>query len=339
MSQLRKSVSVVLTVKNDASGCVVVFDALRRQSRQPDEIVVVDGGSSDNTLETVRSLANSDSRIRLVVAPGANIACGRNLAAAAANGQILACTDAGCRPLPDWLEQLVRPFEQDAKVDLVAGMYRVIGESLLERVVGLATMRGQLGPVNPETFNPSARSMACTRDLWCRLGGWPEWLNYSEDTLFDQKARASGCGFRFVRTAVVEWRPRGSLRAIAKQFYRYGTGRGQTQIGAADFHYNLRNIGIMGVTAGLCSVSWWATVPLVVLFSYFYLWTFHRKAVSVAQTTGRPFAYLICLLVMWIVLASNLVGYLVGSWQRLRAGARFRCSMEEYLDVVGARSS
>jgi succinoglycan biosynthesis protein ExoA len=181
--------------------------------------------------------------------------------------------------------------------------------------------------------------MACTRELWRRLGGWPEWLNYSEDTLFDQKARASKCGWRFAPTAVVEWRPRGSLRAIAKQFYRYGTGRGHTQMGAADFRYNLRNLVLIGVTAGLCFLSWWAAAPLAGLLAYFFVWNFHRRAKHVVQATARTTAYPLCLLVMWVVLASNLVGYLVGSWQRLRDGARFRRSMEEYLNVVGARSS
>ena len=131
--------------------------------------------------------------------------------------------------------------------------------------------------------------------------------------------------------AIVHWRPRGTLAAIAKQFYRYGTGRGHTQIGAADFAYNLRNVLVIATTATLCLVTPWAIGAALALCSYFYVWTFHRKALRVALRIGRVSAYPLCLVVLWIVLASNLAGYLVGSWQRWRDRERFQQRMEAYM--------
>ena len=339
MSQESTTVSVIMTVKNDPMGCGVTLESLMTQVRPPDEIVVVDGGSTDATVGVIRRFADRCGTLRLIEAPDANIARGRNIAAAAATSRIIASTDSGCRAEPTWLSRLVQPFDDDPGVEFVAGFYRVESRSLLETVVGLATMRGQLDSVDPHTFNPSARSLACTKTLWSRAGGWPEWLGFSEDTLFDHKVRRMAAGtpsaWRFVGDAIVAWRPRGSLRAIARQFYNYGTGRGHTQIGAADFRYNLRNLVCVIAAAGFTLVTGWGGLLLAFLIGYFYVWTFHGKAVRIARRTGQAAAYPLCLLVMWVVLSSNLLGYWIGSWQRWRDRDRYQRTLDAYLATSG----
>ena len=175
--------------------------------------------------------------------------------------------------------------------------------------------------------------MACTKDVWVRAGGWPEWLGFSEDTLFDHKVRRLDVGWRFAGDAIVHWRPRSSLRSIARQFYNYGTGRGHTQIDAPSFRYNLRNLALVLATAATSLVWPWALAVLAFLMFYFYVWTLHAKAIAVARRTGRVSSYPLCLGVMWIVMGANLAGYLRGSWQRLRRQDRYRQRMEAYLAV------
>ncbi|RME38880.1 MAG: hypothetical protein D6788_06540 [Planctomycetota bacterium] len=215
----------------------------------------------------------------------------------------------------------------------MGGFYRIEPATLLEEVVGLATMRGQLDPVDPKTFNPSARSMACTKRLWERAGGWPEWIRFSEDTLFDHKLRAMGSGWRFVPDAIVSWRPRSSLRSIARQFYNYGTGRGHTQIDAPAFRYNLRNALLLWASVVVGLVTPWAWIAVASLFAYFYVFAFHAKARRIARRTGRPIAYPLSLAVIWLVMFAHLGGYLVGSYQRWRRRDRFRDRMEAYLAI------
>ncbi len=329
-----RSISVIMTVRNDPAGCAVTLDSLLQQTHRPDEIIVVDGGSTDQTLGVINDKIRANPRIRLLSEPGANIARGRNVAVHAARGPIIASIDGGCRAEPEWLERLAKPFETDDEIEFVAGFYRIEPQSLLEEVVGLATMRGQLDPIKPDSFNPSARSLACTKSLWQRAGGWPEWLGFSEDTLFDHKVRRMKAKFQVATDAVVRWRPRGTLRAIARQFYNYGTGRGHTQIGAPDFAYNLRNIMLCAATLTLCAVTPWAAAAFAMLCLYFYVWTFHDKALRIARRTNRRTAYALCLLVMWVVLVSNLAGYLVGSWQRRRNRNPYRANMDAYLAVT-----
>ena len=74
-----RSVSVILTVRNDPDGCAVALDSLLAQRRSPCEIIIVDGGSTDGTLGVIRARMALSPLIRLIEAPGANIARGRNI--------------------------------------------------------------------------------------------------------------------------------------------------------------------------------------------------------------------------------------------------------------------
>ncbi len=327
----RVTVSVVLTVRNDPQGCATVLSSLASQTRQPDEIIIVDGGSIDATIPVIRQFLTSLPQMRMMTTGGVNIAGGRNIGARAARSTVIASIDAGCKARPQWLANLIQPFEEDDNVEAVAGHYKVHSQTLLERVVGLATMRGALEPIDPVTFNPSARSMAFTKSLWHRSGGWPEWIGYSEDTLFDHKIRALGGHFEFASDAIVDWRPRTSLRAVARQFYNYGTGRGHTQIDAAGYLYSIRNVVGMALLAVASIWTIWAIVVLAACFTYFFIYAHHRKAWAIAMDTHRLEAYLLTMLIMWIITLGNCAGYVVGSWQRWKDQERYKLRMETYL--------
>ena len=84
-------ISVIITVLNEGESIRRLMDSLVAQTQAPDEVVIVDGGSRDNTVAILREY-ESTLPLRVLVEPGANISVGRNHAIDAAQGDIIAVT-------------------------------------------------------------------------------------------------------------------------------------------------------------------------------------------------------------------------------------------------------
>ena len=330
-------VSLVMTVLSDAAGAGDVLETLGAQTRMPDEVIVVDGGSTDDTVEVVRHAAERNPTIRLIRAPGANIARGRNIGIESAGGEIIILTDGGCRLDPCWVQRIVAPFEEDPKTEFVAGFYKIDPRSLLEAVAGLATMRGALDLVDPATFNPSCRSMAFTRRLWERAGGFPEWLYTAEDTLFDYKVRRMGVHWRFSEEALVYWRPRRTLSALYRQFRGYATGTAQIGEGLRDPLYHARNLALAAglLVGGFFYAPLW--IAAVVVFAHFHVYAYHRKSRRIAARIGTWRAYPLSLVVHWVLVLAGLDGRLRALFRSRHERRRCRDELAGYLGLHVAR--
>jgi glycosyltransferase involved in cell wall biosynthesis len=223
-------VSVIVTVLNEGPAIRRLLDSLATQERLPDEVVVVDGGSSDDSLAILQSYIDQGTLpLKVLVEVGANISRGRNLAIAAAGGDVIASTDAGVRLAPGWLSELVAPFESHNPPQVVAGFFIPDPQSVFETALG-ATVLPVLEDIRPDSFLPSSRSVAFTRSAWEAAGGYPEWLDYCEDLIFDFRLRDLFQPFAFVAGAVVHFRPRSNLRSFFGQYYRYARGDGKADL-------------------------------------------------------------------------------------------------------------
>src|SRR5687767_12515658 len=100
-------ISLIATVLNEGSNIHRLMETIQRQTRQPDEIIIVDGGSQDDTMAILNSYTGK-LPLRVIVQPDSNISRGRNIALKAAKGDIIAITDAGVRLNDDWLERITQ---------------------------------------------------------------------------------------------------------------------------------------------------------------------------------------------------------------------------------------
>lgn len=221
-------ISLICTVLNEGQSIDRLMTSLVAQTSQPDEIVIVDGGSRDNTVALIQNYADR-LPLRIIVEPGCNISRGRNLGIAAAQGEDIAVTDAGVVLEPSWLEHLVRPLLADASAQVCGGFFEADTHTTFEVAMG-ATVLPLVDEINPETFLPSSRSIAFRKSAWESVGGYPEWLDYCEDLVFDFNLRDKFGAFVFAPEAVVHFRPRGSLRAFYKQYYLYARGDGKADL-------------------------------------------------------------------------------------------------------------
>jgi glycosyltransferase involved in cell wall biosynthesis len=218
-------VTVVATVRDEVGAIDGFLDALAAQTRAPDEVIVVDGGSTDGTVDVLQARALAWSALRVVQADGATISEGRNRGIGEATGSIVAVTDAGAEAEATWLERIVEPLEQDRATAVSSGWFRPGGRTWFERSLA-ATITPHLAEVRAETFLPSSRSVAFRPEWWARVGGYPEWLTHCEDLVFDLDLRREGAVFAFAPDAVVTWSARSSLRRFFRQYYLYARGDG-----------------------------------------------------------------------------------------------------------------
>jgi glycosyltransferase involved in cell wall biosynthesis len=218
-------VSLIATVFNEGETIRKLMESIAKQTRPPDEIVICDGGSTDNTLEILDEYTKL-MPLRIVRAPGANIAQGRNAAIREAQYPVIAATDAGVRLHPQWLDEIIKPFQLDPEVEAVAGFFLPDPQTPFEVAMG-ATVLPQEGDVDPESFMPSSRSVAYLKHAWEAVGGYPEWLDYSEDLVFDFRMAAMFGAFVFAPKAVVYFRPRTNLLSFYQQYYLYARGDGK----------------------------------------------------------------------------------------------------------------
>ncbi len=251
----RRPVSVIMTVYNEAATIEQVLNSLLDQSLPPAEVVIVDGGSTDRTLELVAGfgrLAGSKGavKIRCISRPGANISVGRNAAIAAASNELIAVTDAGTRLPADWLEQLTAPFARPG-TQAVAGFFRADPDpaSVFQIALG-ATVLPVADEIQPDQFLPSSRSVAFTRSAWHQAGGYPEWLDYCEDLIFDLNMIDQGIKFSWQPSALVLFAPRPSLGAFWQQYYKYARGDGKAGL-FLKRHLLRYGIYLVGIPSGL----------------------------------------------------------------------------------------
>lgn len=230
-------ISLIATVLNEGQSMHRLMQSLVAQTRLPDEVVIVDGGSSDDTVAILQSYTDK-AALWVLVAAGANISEGRNRAIAAAQGDIIAVTDAGVIVAPDWLEKITTPLISDANCTVSGGFFNPDDTNLFELAMS-ATVLPLRDEINPATFLPTSRSVGFRKSAWEAVGGYPEWLDYCEDLIFDLRikqwmSRQPSTTIAFEPEAVVAFRPRGSLRNSSSSIICMRVGMAKRIYGASD---------------------------------------------------------------------------------------------------------
>jgi glycosyltransferase involved in cell wall biosynthesis len=221
-------ISVIATVLNEGENLRGLLDSLAAQTRTPDEIVIVDGGSRDQTLAILREYSDR-LPLRVIEAPGSGISAGRNRAIVAAQGDLIASTDAGVVLVTGWLQALTAPLLDDPHIQVVGGFFEADPRTVFEAALGATTLP-LVDEIDSARFLPSSRSVAFRRSAWEAVGGYPEWLDYCEDLIFDLRLKAAAPNWLFAPAAVAHFRPRKSLRAFMRQYYLYARGDGKADL-------------------------------------------------------------------------------------------------------------
>lgn len=215
-------VSVIVPVRDEEHSIRELLDSLLQQTRPPDEIVITDGGSVDNTPQIIEQYIQQGAPVRLLRAGPALPGRGRNLGAAAAHFEWLAFTDAGIRLERDWLENLIARAKRGQAIDVVYGAWDPITDSLFKECAAIAYVPPPVAMSDGVVIRPrSIASALLRRDAWAAVDGFPEDLRSAEDLLFMDRVEHAGYRAVFEPGAHVHWNLRPTLGSTFKRFVIY----------------------------------------------------------------------------------------------------------------------
>jgi glycosyltransferase involved in cell wall biosynthesis len=307
--------SLVATVKDAAPFVHDFLASVEAQTRVPDEVVIVDGGSDDGTAEILRGA----SGVTLIEEPGANIARGRNVAVRAASHDLVAVSDADCVLAPDWMERILQPLEDGADVSM--GAYRPLTRTFFEACAAAISIK-EPEELDPSTYLPSARSVAFRREAFEQAGGYPEWLPIGEDMHLNLQWRDLGVNMALAPEAVVYRRPRSSLGAYWRQFSAYAE---HDALGGMHPGRHALRFGVYGTLAvGLASRKRGPRLLALAAGAAYAARPVRRSWRLLPPGRSRRAAFVTVPALMVVTDMAKMAGYLKGAISRRAAGVDLR---------------
>lgn len=225
------NISVVIPVKNEEEKIEQCLEAVFSQSLKPHEVIVVDGHSSDRTVEQAREFP-----VRVFYEDYHTRAGACQIGVENAKGVFVAFTDADCVPEKNWLEDVVKEFDEGI-VGVGCGI-KNIGEGLWEKSIDLisGTFLGSANSVQGRFFKDKryvnsisgCNSMYHKEDI-LKVGGFDVGLSTAEDTELSRKMLKIG-KLLYTPDAVILHNHKRGLKDFAKRMHQYGYGRAKGRL-------------------------------------------------------------------------------------------------------------
>lgn len=194
--------SVIIPTYNRAGRIGYCLDALRNQDcAQAFEVIVVDDGSTDDTLQVLARYPE----VQRVSQANAGPAAARNRGVREASGEIVLFTDDDCEPFPNWLTEMLKAFD-DPDVVGAKGVYRSRQPEPAARFVQIEYEDRYRMMARQATIDfIDTYSAAFRRDRFIESGGYDTAFPIAccEDSELSYRMSARGWRMVFVQTAIV----------------------------------------------------------------------------------------------------------------------------------------
>jgi glycosyltransferase involved in cell wall biosynthesis len=310
-------VSLIIPVRDEGATLQMLLDSIAAQTRQPDEIVFVDGGSVDDTVERLRAASKRNARIRIIEAGAATPGRGRNLGIEAARHEWVALTDAGIRLEPLWLERLMEVAMRDPSVAVVYGNYEPVVTNFFERCAALSYPPPKQERPGGRMRGPSTASMLLQREVWEAVGGFPD-LRAAEDLVFMERIRKRGCKEGWSPQATAWWQLQPTLARTFRKFVLYS--RHNVWAGRQwDWHYGVARKYILAlpfIALAIAHSLWWLVVPLVITLLRVMKSIWNRREGRGLLWLMNPAQFAGVAVILLTIDAATFIGWAQAAWQK-----------------------
>jgi glycosyltransferase involved in cell wall biosynthesis len=223
------------------------------------EVVIALGPSGDRTDEIAAELVAADPRVRTVPNPTGRTPAGLNAAIGASRHPVVVRVDGHGMLSPDYIATAVRLLHETGAAN-VGGIMHAEGENDWEHAVA-AAMTSRIGVGNAAFHTGGAAGEAETvylgvfrREVLERQGGYNEEFIRAQDWELNYRIRQAGGLIWFSPELLVSYRPRPSVRELAKQYRNYGRWRhvvARYHSGSINPRYLAPPVALLAIAAGI----------------------------------------------------------------------------------------
>lgn len=224
---LLPKVSIVVPIYNGENDLPDLINCLKSQTYPIEQVeyFLVDNASSDRTSTIIQNAAQNFPQIHYLAETKIQSSyAARNTGIRAATGEIIAFTDADCRPQPHWLAELIVPF-QDTNIGIVAGeIIGLPGKTILEKYAEKQDVLSQKYTLK-HPFCPYGQTanLAIRKEIFTQIGLFRPYLTTGGDAdICWRIQRESNWKIEFAPNAIVQHRHRSTLGEFQSQWRRYG---------------------------------------------------------------------------------------------------------------------
>lgn len=338
-----KDVCVFIPTFNESVNVISTIQSILAGTVQPGEIIIGDGGSTDDTLQLVAELTLTLPWIRSVHNPEKFPGGGRNVAIAATQKPLIAGIDAQNHVDPLWLENLLATYNQhfSETPGVVFGRIQTEYTSHFEKLAAsiffdysfLSESEYQKSSVVRTLISSS--NILYAKSVWEQLGGYPTWIKTAEDKLFTKKLRQKGIPTAYAPLAPIYHHMRSNFKQVRRMFFQYGYGSALVDTVNPTVFYNFARfcLAFLGLAAWLlCPQSKWLLVLFVLSFlnlaKYIVRWGFINYARAFHNFPVKNIFLVPALIFVRDVF--SVWGMLKGKWVYGR-NARYELKLRKYL--------
>jgi glycosyltransferase involved in cell wall biosynthesis len=308
-------VSIVVPTLNSERTVEDLLNSLSSQTYKSFEVVVVDGGSVDKTVEIALHLG-----ARVIIEPVKGVGAARKKGVLEAGGELIAFIDSDCRAPNDWLEKLVTSISQREEVAAVGGFAvpaidNLVSKCLEYRLYGFEK-RGNIREVDSvATLNAIYRKQAILS-----VGNFDSRLEMGEDPDLNYRLRRKGLKILFSPSIFVYHNHPATLLEVVTQWFKYG--RSFAKINLRESHRFVRNLLprliyflflVLSVLMTVISPRFWL-LPLVLFASPSVIYL--RAAFFGFRETGNVKLLLALPIIHLLKLQAHLLGIILSiAWK------------------------
>lgn len=249
------AVSVILPVLNEESHLEsAVLSILSQDYQGPLEVILSIGPSRDRTEEIAQKLSHADKRVVVVQSPTGRTAAGLNLALNKSQSPVVVRVDGHAQIPSNYISLVVEILNASGAVN-VGGVMAAVGTTRFESAVAGA-MRSPFG-VGASRFHTGGKAGAVDtvylgafrREALVAIGGFDERFTRAQDWELNFRLREKGGLVYFDPRLQVIYRPRSTVKALAKQYFEYGRWRrvvSRRHPGTINYRYLAPPVALVG---------------------------------------------------------------------------------------------